>query len=116
MQQLRYLAYGHEGIESWRHERNLRSAELENGMVTRSKDRAFFEEGKGQGGTARNWTEHGLWVNLDISGIDGFLPNNQFPHLEISKRLFVQGKEIPVIMNNISDKGIIYLRYDDDPD
>ena len=116
VQQLRYLAYGHEGIESWRHERNLRSEELENGMVTRSKDRAFFEEGKGQGGTARNWTEHGLWVNLDISGIDGFLPNNQFPHLEISKRLFVQGKEIPVIMNNISDKGIIYLRYDDDPD
>ena len=116
VQQLRYLAYGHEGIESWRHERNIRSEELETGSVTRSKDRNFFEEGKRLSGTARNWTEHGLWVNLGLSGVDGFLPNNQFPHLEISKQIFVQEKEIPVIMNNISEKGIIYLRYDDDPD
>ena len=116
VQQLRYLAYGHEGIEPWRHERNIRSEELETGSVTRSKDRAFFEEGKRLSGTARNWAEHGLWVNLDISGVDGLLPNNQFPHLEISKQIFVQEKEIPVIMNNISEKGIIYLRYDDDPD
>ena len=116
VQQLRYLAYGHEGIEPWRHERNIRSEELETGSVTRSKDRAFFEEGKRLSGTARNWAEHGLWVNLDISGVDGLLPNNQFPNLEISKQIFVQEKEIPVIMNNISEKGIIYLRYDDDPD
>ena len=116
VQQLRYLAYGHEGIESWRHERNLRSEELETGSVTRSKDRNFFEEGKRLSGTARIWTEHGLWVNLGLSGVDGFLHNSQFPHLELSKQFFVQEKEIPVIMTNISKKGIIYLRYDDDPD
>ncbi len=116
VQQLRYLAYGHEGIESWRHERNVRSEEFETGSLTRSKDRAFFEAGKRLSGTASNWTEHGLWVNLDISGVDGFLPNNQFPLLDLSKKIFVQGKEIPVIMNNISKKGIIYLSYYEAPD
>ena len=53
---------------------------------------------------------------MDISGVDGLLPNNQFPNLEISKQIFVQEKEVPVIMNKISKKGVIYLRYDDDTD
>ena len=114
IEQISYFAYGHEGIEPWRKERNTRSEQIEAGKIERSKEKNFFEEGKGVTGTTRQWSEHGLWVNLDIKGVDGLLPNNQFPNLEISKLMFTPGKEIPVIMNNISKKGIIYLRYDED--
>ena len=97
-------------------ERNTRREGIEAGKVDRSKEREIFEKGKRLSGTALNWTEHGLWVSLDIGGVDGILPNDQFQLLEISKQIFVKGKEIPVIMNNISSSGIIYLRYDDIPD
>ena len=114
IQQVRYFAYGHEGIEPWRKERNIRSEQIETGSIERYKEKNFFEEGKKITGTTCQWSEHGLWVNLDINGVDGLLPNNQYPNLEISKQMFTPGKEIPVIMNNISKIGIIYLRYDDE--
>ncbi len=116
VQQVRHFSYGHEGIEHWRLKRNTRREEIEVGTVDRSKEREIFEKGKRLSGTAINWTDGGLWVSLDIGGVDGILPNDQFQWLDNSKRVFVKGAEVPVIMNNISNSGIIYLRYDDIPD
>ena len=116
IQQVQGFSYGHEGIEHWRLERNTRREEIEVGKVDRSKEKEIFEKDKRVSGTALNWTDGGLWVSLDLGGVDGILPNDQFQLLEISKQIFVKGTEIPVIMNNISSSGIIYLRYDDIPD